>query len=119
MTLRAAFSSPTDKRDQQRAYDSARKIPRHTAGRIDIRRKGEILQFKDATQPQPSLDAPFASAALAFEPQAYRASRPLAFRQMKRPRLEWGEKTEGMLRSVLERARRDLDAGTSLVNETR
>ena len=36
---------------------------------------------------------------------------------MKRPRFEWGEKTEGMLRNLLQRARRDLDAGMKLVNE--
>lgn len=118
MTLRNAFSSQTDKRDRKRADHPARRIPRHTAGRIDIRRMGEILQFRDATRPRPSFDvAQFASAALAFEPRAYRASRPLAFRQMKRPRLEWDEKMKGMFRSVLERARRDLDAATSIVND--
>jgi hypothetical protein len=51
MTLRAAFSVQTDKRDRQRADDPARKIPRHTAGRIDVRPMGEILQFRNATQP--------------------------------------------------------------------
>jgi hypothetical protein len=37
---------------------------------------------------------------------------------MKRPRLESGAKTEVMLRDLLERTRRDLAQGMSLVNET-
>jgi hypothetical protein len=111
MTLRAAFSSGTDSRDQQRAYDPARKISRHTAGWIDIRRNGEILEFfKDATQPQPSFDAPLASPALAFELRAYRASRPPA---SKDPRLEWLK-----LRNSFEWARPDFDAGIRLINES-
>jgi hypothetical protein len=51
MTLRDAFSSQTDERDRQRAHDPARRIPRHTAGRVDIRRTGEILQFRDTSRP--------------------------------------------------------------------
>jgi hypothetical protein len=118
MTLRAALNSQTDKRDRQRADDPARRIPRHTAGRIDIRRMEEILEFRDATRPRPSFNVGrLAAAAQAIEPRAHRASRPMAFRQMERPPFQWGEKTEGMLRNLLERVRRDLGVGIDLVNE--
>ena len=120
MTLRAAFNSQTDKRDRQRADDPVRKIPRHTVGRIDIRSMGEILQFRNAHAPRRSFHSePLPSRALrAFERPVVRALQPsLGFRRLKRPRFEWGEKSEGMLRNLLERARRDLDAGRSLVNE--
>jgi hypothetical protein len=112
MTLRAALSSPTDKRDRQRADDAARKIRRRTAGRVDIRRLGKILQFRDAARPRSSFDLQRLAVA---EPKvaalADELSRPLAFREMRRP------ETESMLRNLLERARRDLDAGMRLVNE--
>jgi hypothetical protein len=107
MTLRAALNSQTDRRDRQRADDPARKIRRRTAGRVDIRRAGEILQFRDAARPRSSLERP------AAPPHAVLAE----FRPMPRSTLEWVEDTEGMLRNLLERARRDLHAGMSLVNE--
>ena len=121
MTLRAAFNSQIDKRDRQRADDPVRKIPRHTAGRIDIRSMGQILQFRNAHAPRRSFHSePLPSRVLEtlVERPVVRALQPsLGFRRLKRPRFEWGEKSEGMLRNLLERARRDLDAGRSLVNE--
>ena len=119
MTLRNAFSSQTDKRDRQRTDDPTRHIPRHTVGRVDIRRMGEILQFKDATRVRPSLDiAQLKPAAAAFELREYRPSNPQVFRQIKGPGFEWGAKTEIVLRDLLARARHDLDAGMRLVNES-
>jgi hypothetical protein len=89
--------------------------------RIAIRRLvgGAMSARRREVCPRPSVDAmAIESASLSPEPRAYRAQRPLAFRQMKRPRLEWGEKTEGMLRNLLKQAQRDLGAGMILVNET-
>jgi hypothetical protein len=124
MTLRTALSSQTDKRDRQRADDLVRKVSRHTAGHLDIRRFGEILQFRDATQPRPASHvarwATFPNKALRSQGRraAALAHRDMPeLRQTKRPRLQWGEQTEGMLRDVLERARRDLLAGTDLVGK--
>jgi hypothetical protein len=113
MTLRAAFNSQTDQRDLQRADDPAREIRRHTAGRVDIRRRGDILQFRDATRPSPSFVESYAPAP---DLTVARAT-PLPAFQM-RQRLERAVKMEDTLRNVLARVRRDLDAGMSLVNET-
>jgi hypothetical protein len=120
VTLRGAFNSQTDKRDRQRADDPARKIPRRTVGHVDVRSMGQILQFRNAQAPRRSFHSgPLPSRALeTSERPVVRALQPsLGFRRLKRPRFEWGEKSESMLRNLLERARRDLDAGRSLVNE--
>jgi hypothetical protein len=119
MTLRATLSSQTDKRDRQRADDPAREIPRHDVGRVDIRPMGELLQFRDAARPRASSGVPrTVLSGLEESSFRYRASRPMEFRRLERPRLQWGPKTEVMLRNLLERTRRDLAQGISLINET-
>jgi hypothetical protein len=120
MTLRAALDSHVDQRDRHRADDPSRKIPRHTVGRIDIRSAGEVLQFRDARigvrhvrqlgmrvrRPE-RLETRIAAAVADFEISSF------AFR------VQRGEKTEGMLRDVLERAWRDFDTGKDLISEAR
>jgi hypothetical protein len=114
MTLRAALDSQTDQRDRQRADDPARKIRRRTAGRVDIRRVGEILQFRDAARPRSSFGQErFARS----EPKVFALADELSSRPPARVHLERDENTKRMLRNLLERSRRDLDAGMSLINE--
>jgi hypothetical protein len=112
MTLRAAFSSQTDERDRRRADDPARKIPRHTVGHVDIRRLREILQFRNATEPRR-----LGKLALAAEVRGNRAPRSWLLGRMESLRFERGEKAGSRLRNVLQRVRRDFDAGANLVNE--
>jgi hypothetical protein len=112
MTLRAALGSQTDERDRQRADDLA-KIPRHTAALVDIRTTGKALQFKDAREPQ----SPLVRLSRELEELAPAFERRSAFLLVKRPGLEW--EIGGTPRNLLERARHDLDAGMSRVNEVR
>lgn len=118
MTLLLAFDTPTDKRDRQRANDPARQVGRHIAARIDIRRMGAALQFRDASRPrgffQPSL-----TSALYESPPVRHQSRSVARMKhpMKRLPSAWGPKTEVMLRNSLQRAQRDLSTGSHLVEE--
>jgi hypothetical protein len=75
---------------------------------------GEVLQFRDAREPQRSFHFDLVAE---LEPSAYRASRQLPFRNMKHPRVKSAEETEGMLRDALERAQHHFDAGKNLVKE--
>ena len=120
MTLRTALNSQADKRDRHRADDPSRKLPRHIVGQIDIRSAGEVLSSRMQVcrerlgEPERFAPGPLAGEALAFE-----MPRSLASRRTKRSPLEWEEKTEGLLRDVLERTRRDFIAGNNLINHAR
>lgn len=116
VTLRNALSSKTDKRDRQRADDPARKIGRHAAGRVEVRRRGRILQFKNAAERPRTSGFQARLSMRASEPAAYRMSREPAFREMKRP---WRERAADISPLDLENARHDLDAAMRLVDEAR
>ena len=116
MTLRSAFNTQTDKRDRKLADHPARKIPRHTTKRVEVRRVGEKLQFRDA------------SVAGSHERESVRMALRLAhdfvaknvrLPELPRPQLRPGPKTVLMLSSMLERTTSLFTTGRDLVEEAR
>jgi hypothetical protein len=119
MTLRTAFNSQTDPRDRRRADDPSRNIPRHTVGRVDIRRVGDLLQFT-AREPRqrPPASQQFAVHSPGAEFHAYRVAPQMAkLREIRPARLRLGPKSEASLRNLLDRVRRHFDAGRNLLQE--
>jgi hypothetical protein len=120
ITLRAAFNSQADKRDQDRADHPSRKIRRRTVGRLDIRSVDEELQFRDARvlRPQAPDVQQFAHPLRSGRRTVAKvqAFARLQSQEIRRPRLRLRPKTEIMLSNVLDRVRRDFDAGLKLVN---
>jgi len=114
VTLYAALNSPTDERDQVRADDPARKIPRHRLGRIDICSRGEVLQFKPAQALPRRTPSPQQST---FEfkrsTEVFSAPDPIPYRE--RPRLRWSPKAAAMLGAVLKVTMNELHSSMHLM----
>jgi hypothetical protein len=109
MTLHSALNSATDRRDRSQADNPARKIPRRTAGRIDIRSAGRALQFKDANitgrqTPEDERIQPFLDELLAL--QEYLPVEELPFRKAKRPQPRPSQKAKASATYALQRASR-------------
>jgi hypothetical protein len=120
-TLRAAFSSETDKRDRQHADDPTRKIPRHTVGRFHIQRIGEILKFKDAPlRPLESRSVErqvFPSMLLSERAQIPPAAARFTSQERELPRLRLNPRTAVLFAAMLKRSMMDFHTVGHLVEE--
>ena len=128
MTLRVALGAETEKRDLQRA----RRVPRYVAGSVDIRRRGENLQFRGTTQPDRSHEV-VRDAARIVAPLRTRAASRLKDLRLERAQLEAAFQaaerrsshlesaagTEGGLGNLLERAQRNFYLAKSFVDDAR
>ena len=117
VALRTALGSAADARDRGQADHPARNILRREIGRIDVRRWGEALRFKDAGAAF-SQDRQVERLAESAMPFAL-SDDAVSFREMRAPRLQERRAARSMLGDMLDETIRDLATARNIVDEVR